>query len=106
MSVWPGIQPAVPSLRGTDGELVSVHITVEPKLLENLLEALAEVSFPINPQICHDATQVRNGRLRPAALVQFPAYAERLEEAKRVLRSHGFAEEIEVLSMLEEIQAT
>ena len=55
MSVWPKILPSTPSLSGREGDLISVSINVDPRYLESLLEALAQVSFPINPQIYHDA---------------------------------------------------
>jgi len=51
MSVWPKILQESPSLSTAEGALVSVSIHVEPHRLESLLEALALVSFPINPQI-------------------------------------------------------
>ena len=68
-----------PVLTGAEGELVSVRITVEPRLLEDLLEALAVVSFPINPQIYHLDTAV-----------EFPAYSGQLEEVRAVLARFGF----------------
>jgi len=102
MSTWDSQTPA--ALRGVEGELVSVRITVEPRLLERLLDALAEIPFPINPQICHQASYVRNGRARPAVSVEFPAYAERVAEVEQNLRARGFTDGIEVHSMLEEIQ--
>jgi hypothetical protein len=100
MSVWQ--IPA--ALRGSEGELVSVHIRVEPRHLEDLLEALAEVPFPINPQIHHHVAGA-TGADRKLTLVEFPAYAARIAEAERVLRSHGFHDCTKVVSMLEEIQS-
>ena len=32
-----------------------MSVSVEPRLLEDLLEALSQLQFPINPQIYHDA---------------------------------------------------
>ena len=59
MSVWPSVPSThSPALRGSDGELVSVSVTVEPRDLEDLLEALAALDFPVNPQIYHDAAVV------------------------------------------------
>ena len=62
MSVWPKPLPRgwgdTPSLSSSEGALVSVSISVDPHCLESLLEALAQVSFPINPQIYHDAAIV------------------------------------------------
>ena len=41
------------SLSGSEGELVAVSVSVSPHDLEALLEGLACVDFPINPQIYH-----------------------------------------------------
>jgi hypothetical protein len=109
MSVWPHTLPASPSLSGREGALVSVSIDVDPRRLESLLEALAQTSFPINPQIYHDAAVVyldADGReeTQTATLVEFPAYEGRLDEVRNALDSHGF-EPASVLatSMLDEI---
>ncbi|HEY1339589.1 MAG TPA: hypothetical protein VGF59_18875 [Bryobacteraceae bacterium] len=93
MSVWPEVLPG--SLSGREGDLVSASIHVDPRCLELLLEALAHVSFPINPQIYHDAVIVcryADGRedTEGVTLVEFPAYAGRLDEVRRALESHGF----------------
>lgn len=69
------------SLSGSDGELVSVRIFVEPRLLEELLDALAEIPFPINPRIEHSV---------PNTVVDFPAYDGRLSEVRETLYRHGF----------------
>ena len=79
MSAWPVNQH--PSLCGTEGELVSVRITVEPRLLERLLDVLAELSFPINPQLYHGA---------PATIIEFPAWAGRVPEIEGALARSGF----------------
>jgi hypothetical protein len=81
VSVWPNSTSQWPSLVSAEGTLVSVHITVDPWMLEELLDALARVSFPINPEIQHGVP------LR----VEFPAYASRLEEVRSALRGRGFA---------------
>lgn len=73
------IEP-VPSLRTAEGELVCVRLAVEPRLLEELLEALAAASFPINPQIHHG---------NPETFVEFPAYAGRLDEVGRIMNGCG-----------------
>ena len=79
-----GVGSDIPSesvcLSGSEGALVSIRVTVEPRLLEDLLESLAAVSFPINPQIYHG---------RPT-VVEFPAYEPRLDELRGVLRRAGF----------------
>lgn len=64
MSTWP----AAATLSGSEGELILVRLTVEPRLLEDLLETLAELPFHINPQINH---QIAHGQ---GTTVEFPAY--------------------------------
>jgi hypothetical protein len=101
MSVWSESAPA-PLLRGAEGELLSLRITVEPHLLERLLETLARLEFPVNPQICHDVSE---GPGRRAAAVEFPAWAGRLAEVRAALRRAGFQESaLTARSMLEEIR--
>jgi hypothetical protein len=98
-------------LESSEGVLVSLSIAVEPSALESLLEALAGVSFPINPQIYHDASVVSrypDGREEAvtATLVEFPAYAGRLEEVRKAIAAFGFdPASIQVTGMLEEIQS-
>src|SRR6516165_462897 len=95
MSVWPrSISPA-PPLAGSDGVLVSVSIHVDPRYLESLLEALAHVDFPINPQIYHEAALIyalEDGReiSQPTTLVEFPAFAGRLPSLQNALAAFGF----------------
>jgi hypothetical protein len=79
MSVWHGAFPA-PSLNGADGELVCVRISVDPRELEEILECLAGVSFPVNPQIYHGVPTI----------VEFPAWGGRLDELRESLRNFGF----------------
>jgi hypothetical protein len=104
MSVWP--------LSTSEGQLVSVSIRVDPGELESLLEALAQVSFPVNPQIYHDAAVVyryADGReeTESATLVEFPAYEARLEEVRKALTSFGFEpSSMLVIAMLDEIQSS
>ena len=97
MSVWPNSAPPVPGLLGTEGELVSVSVFVEPRRLEELLEALTQVDFPINPQIYHQA----------ATVVEFPAYAGRIREVRAALARSGFDHgTVQVRSMLDELRAS
>ena len=81
MSVWPNSQGTAPALYGLEGELVQLHISVEPKLLEDLLELLARLDFPVNPELHHKPNLVS---------VEFPAYSERVEEVRKLLISFGF----------------
>lgn len=68
------------SLSSPEGELLSIRVSVEPRLLEDLLECLALLPFHINPQIYHGNPTV----------VEFPAYAPQLETVRRELASAGF----------------
>lgn len=112
MSVWAYASSTHSSaLLGAEGELVSVSVAVEPRELEDVLEALAALDFPINPDIYHDAVVVyvkRDGqqRMEPSALVEFPAYAGSLVKIRAVLDSAGFAgDRIAVSAILDEIHA-
>ena len=103
MSVWP--------LSTSEGQLVSVSIRVNADSLESLLEALARVSFPINPQIYHDAAVVYRysddrEESESVTLVEFPAYASNLQEVRAALSAYGFEpESMLVVDMLDEIQS-
>ena len=110
MSVWPSLSPAPsPALCGSEGELVSISVTAEPRDLEDLLEALAMLEFPINPQIYHDATVIYVGhdgteRAEQATLVEFPAYGDRVPRIRAVLKASGFENgAVSVASMIDEI---
>ncbi len=109
MSARPVDQP--PSLHGTEGELVSVRITVEPRLLERLLDVLARLSFPINPQLHHNAAIVRAAsdgerRFEPATIVDFPAWAGQVSDIEGALAAGGFDRScLSARNMLTEIQA-
>lgn len=111
MSVRPEAVPSAPTLFGADGELISIRVAIEPRLLEKLLDALAGLSFPVNPQIYHQAAvgYVRpDGReeIVPTTLVEFPAFSGRVEEVRGVLASHGLAPELfDVRSMLDELHS-
>src|SRR5450759_1078160 len=69
MSVWSTAVAAPLPLFGTEGALVSVSISIESPHLEALLDVLARLDFPINPQIYHAAG--------PDTVVEFPAYENR-----------------------------
>ena len=111
MHVWPQPAPAGVSLSGSEGTLVSISISVDPRHLESLLESLAQIGFPINPQIYHDALMVyvyadQREETEATTLVEFPAYAERLEEVRRALEANGFDPgAAQVTSMLDEIHS-
>ena len=73
--------PTEAILFGREGELISLTIATEPKLLEDLLEALAGLDFPVNPQLYHRPTEV---------LVEFPAYSMQVEQVRDALEREGF----------------
>jgi hypothetical protein len=111
MSVWQTTPAKQLSLRGSEGALISVSVIVDARDLEELLDALAQMSFPINPQIYHDAA-VRylyaDGRqeTKPTTLVEFPAYAGRLPEIRDALAAYGFApDSLHAAGMLDEIHS-
>lgn len=96
MSIGPNLSG--PALHGADGDLVSVSIRIEPRLLEQLLDVLAQLDFPINPQLSHNAA---------AELVEFPAWAGRLPAIREALRRSGFSEFcLRATNMLESLRAT
>jgi hypothetical protein len=100
MSVWQCTPSAAP-LSGSEGELVAVSISVSPHDLEALLEGLACVDFPINPQIHH-----AEGASEAGTIVEFPAYSGGLSQVRAALASAGFdPEAIRVRRMLDEIQS-
>jgi len=78
MTVPLGPQPA---LFGRDGELISLRIATDPRLLEDFLEALALLDFPVNPQLYHRPTEV---------LIEFPAYSNQVDQVRDVLLRQGF----------------
>ena len=110
MSSLPAGVPRA-SLATSEGALVSVSIHIHPRYLEALLEALARIDFPINPQIYHDAEIVTvhaNGseEIEATTVVEFPAYVGRLEDVYRALHAYGFSDDgVCVTSMLDELRA-
>jgi hypothetical protein len=81
-------------LFGAEGELVSVRISVEPAELEFLLDTLAQLPFPVNPEIFHGWPTT----------VEFPAYRSRLAELRQILSRRGIqTKTVQVSSMLDEI---
>jgi hypothetical protein len=77
--------PAEGVLLGREGELIFLSIATEPKLLEDLLEVLAGLDFPVNPQLYHGQTEVT---------VEFPAYSGQVERVRDALRD--FASGVQV----------
>jgi len=81
MSVRPDDSGLPFALFGLEGELMSLRVTVEPKLLEDLLETLSSLDFPVNPQLYHRQAQVS---------VEFPAYSAQVDQVRDALRQNGF----------------
>jgi hypothetical protein len=81
MNAWLQGQSPMAPLFGPEGELVLLQVTVEPKALEDLLDALAHLDFPVNPELHHRAAQVT---------VEFPAYAGKMAEVRRTLEAYRF----------------
>jgi hypothetical protein len=102
---------SVSSLCGRDGALLSVSISVDPRHLESLLESLAQLHFPINPQIYHDAALVyrfadAHEESEGTTLVEFPAYEGQLDGVTSALEAYGFdRRSVHVTAMLDEIQS-
>src|SRR5271165_941888 len=69
-----------PALFGAEGELVLLRAAVDPRFLEELLDALAQLDFPVNPELHHRPGQV---------VVEFPAYDRHVEEVGKILRERG-----------------
>jgi hypothetical protein len=111
MSVWPAVTATSPSLAGTEGALVSVSVSVDPPRLEELLDALAQLEFPINPQIYHEASLIygypdNHEEEQPTTLVEFPAYESHLPEIERILAFYGFPPgSVHATAMLEELHS-
>ncbi len=73
--------PFETALYGREGELISLSVAIDPKLLEDLLETLAVLDFPVNPQLYHRPAEV---------LVEFPAYSSQVEQVRDALTRQGF----------------
>lgn len=79
-------------LAGAEGELLRATLRVHPRDLEDLLDTLARMPFPVNPEIHHGA---------PDTAVEFPLFSGRLEEVQAILGRCGFARTaLELRSML------
>lgn len=110
MRVWPKTASESPALSGREGTLVSVSIIVDPRRLESLLEALAQVRFPVNPQIYHDAAVVYvyddRSETEVVTLVEFPAYGGQLDEVCVAIAAYGFdPSNLQCTGMLDDIHA-
>lgn len=68
------------------GELLAALIEISPKLLEEILEALAEAPFPINPELDHSTGGISR--------VRFPLYESQREDLNQTLIANGFSPEL------------
>lgn len=93
MSAWP----VTVSLSGSEGELVLIRLTVEPRLLEDLLEALAALPFHINPQINHQITPGQG------TTVEFPAYESWTQNIDKALARAHLPAKLHVRPMIAEL---
>ena len=78
-----GASPVSRTIRGSEGDLVSVRIVIDPRRLEDLLETLASADFPVNPQLYH---------YPPRVVVEFPAYASQIDCIRQLVSANGFEE--------------
>jgi len=83
MSVWPQRVSTEPLLSSHEGQLVTLRVAADARRLEDLLEALAELTFPVNPQILHHFDGANTA-------VEFPAFDSRIPEVRQALESGGF----------------
>lgn len=89
-----GAAASAPLVSALDGSLVSVRVSVDPRRLESLLDCLAGLSFPVNPELFHGVPTV----------VEFPAYENKVAEVRSALRACGFDPgQAEVTRMLERL---
>ncbi len=59
-----------------EGELFLIKLCVESRYLEEVLEALAALPFPVNPDLCHAGLH---------SYVEFPAFEHRLASVNAAL---------------------
>jgi hypothetical protein len=78
------VSPVSGPIRGSEGDLVSVRILTSPRRLEDVLDALTTIDFPVNPQIYHRASRV---------VVEFPAYTCQIDCLRRIVSAKGFEAE-------------
>lgn len=79
-----------------EGELIQIRVSTEPWHLESVLDCLASLSFPINPQIYHGIPTV----------VEFPGYLNQVPDIRKSFEENGLdPATIQTSSMLEAIRA-
>ncbi len=75
------------------GELVMLRVVVTASQLEDVLETLAELPFPVNPDLRHQGM---------ATAIEFPAYSGQLDAVRSALAAHDL--DLESINMLEAIR--
>ena len=76
-----------------EGELLLVRLRVESRHLEEVLDALAELPFPVNPELCHVGIY---------SVIDFPAYEHSLETVREALAPFDLT--VETTPMLDAIR--
>lgn len=71
-----------------EGELVLVRVHVESRNLEDALESLAALPFPVNPELAHAGLD---------STIEFPAYHGQLPAVREAL--DGFNVDLRTVSM-------
>ena len=79
------------ALRGAAGELIMVRLTTSAQDLEETLETLAGLDFPVNPELFHRGSETT---------IEFPAYTGQFSHLATALVAYG---QLETVSMLTEI---
>ena len=69
------------------GELLAAEILSPPRLLEDILEALASALFPIDPEIYHSPSGGRT-------VVRFPLFESQLPALRQILLAAGFSPDL------------
>ena len=76
-----------------EGELVLVRLRVASRQLEDVLEALAALPFPVNPDLHHVALE---------SVIEFPAYTAQLAAVHAAMAPFELA--VETTGMLQAIR--
>ena len=69
------------------GELLAAEIQSPPRLLEDILEALASAIFPIDPEIHHSPSGGRT-------VIRFPLFESQMPALRQILLGAGFSPDL------------
>lgn len=75
----------------TVGELVMIRVSVPAQELEDVLDMLAGLQFPVNPELFSCGGETR---------IEFPAYGHQLEEVYSVLPEQARVETVGMFAEL------